>query len=104
MNGRGVQAVRRLRLPGSLIAVGAAAWPAALALGAHGAGRCRCAVTPHLSRARLLAVTHPPVAVLAQVTGPSSRAAHSVAVHRSSARALRPAVSVSLAMQAQTLA
>ena len=38
---------------------GAAAWPAALAWGRTGAGRCRRAVTPHPPSARPLAVTHP---------------------------------------------
>ena len=32
--------------------MGAAAWPAAFALEAHGAGRCRSAVTPHPPPAR----------------------------------------------------
>jgi hypothetical protein len=69
---------------------GAAALPAASALGTHGAGRCRSAVTPHPSPAWPPAVTHS-VAAPARAAGPSSRAGHPVAAKaRSQGHGLRP--------------
>jgi hypothetical protein len=78
----------------------AAARPAALALGTHGAGRRRSAIPPHppSGGSRRHA---PPVTAPAEAARPSSCARRPCRRESSQPRALRPATSASPAMQGQ---